>query len=400
MAPVTGPAGHEAADSGAAASQVRPAPRFRSRRAARRGLAATAAAALVAAVSVAGYRAGAGQAAGQLPAGAGATSTAAVVRTTLVSTDSESGTLGYAQPRTLEPATGGIVTRLPQPGTVIRRDQILYGVSLRTERLFYGQVPLTRTLAEGVPDGPDIRELQSNLRALGYDPNHALTIDDHFSAATTAAVQRWQAAHGLAQTGQIAVGDVAFLPGPVRIGTEQAGVGDTVGPGRPLMQFSSTQRVVTVNLPTANTDVVADGDRVTLLLPNGATTTGTISDVGKVATAPSASTSQANSTAGTTQATITVTIRVGHQAAVRGLDQAPVTVYFARQILRNALAVPVTALVTRAGGGFAVDLVRANGTTRRVAVQAGMFATNGGGAGQVQISGPGIAAGQKVAVPR
>jgi len=318
-----------------------------------------------------------------------------------VSTDSEPGTLGYAQPRTLEPASGGIVTRLPQPGTVIRRDQVLYGVNLHAERLFYGQVPLTRTLAEGVPDGPDIRELQSNLRALGYDPYHAMTIDDHFSAATTAAVQRWQAAHGLAQTGQIAVGDVAFLPGPVRIGTEQVGVGDAAGPGRPLMQVSSTQRVVTVNLPTANTDVVADGDRVTLLLPGGATTAGTISDVGKVATAPSAGASQANSaTASTTQATITVTIQLGHPAAVRGLDQAPVTVYFARQILRNALAVPVTALVTLASGGYGVDLVQANGTTRRVAVQAGMFATNGGGAGQVQISGPGIAAGQKVVVPR
>jgi hypothetical protein len=154
-----------------------------------------------------------------------------------------------------------------------------------------------------------------------------MTIDDHFSAATTAAVQRWQAAHGLAQTGQITLGDVAFLPGPVRIGTQQAGVGDPAGPGQPLMQISSTQRVVTVNLPTANTDVVAAGDRVTLLLPSGATTTGTISDVGKVATAPPASSSQASSgTAGTTQATITVTIQVDHPAAVRGLDQAPVTV--------------------------------------------------------------------------
>jgi peptidoglycan hydrolase-like protein with peptidoglycan-binding domain len=351
---------------------------------------------------MAGYQVGDSQAAPRHPvAAASAPSTALVVRTTLVSTDSEPGTLGYAQPRTLEAAAGGIVTELPQPGTVVRRDQILYGVNLHQERLFYGQVPLTRTLAEGVPDGADIQDLQSNLRALGYDPYDAMTIDDHFSAATTAAVQRWQVAHGLAQTGQIAVGDVAMLPGPVRIGAQQVGVGDAVGPGGPLMQISSTQRVVTVNLPTANTDVVADGDQVTLELPSGATTTGTISDVGTVATAPPANTGQANSaTAGTTQATITVTIRIDHPAAVSGLDQAPVTAYFARQILRNVLAVPVTALVTLASGGYAVDLVQADGTTRRVAVQTGMFATNGSGAGQVQISGPGIAAGQKVVVPQ
>jgi hypothetical protein len=64
------------------------------------------------------------------------------------------------------------------------------------------------------------------------------------------------------------------------------------------------------------------------------------------------------------------------------------------------LAVPVTALVTRASGGYAVDLAQASGTTRRVAVQVGMFATNGDGAGLVQISGPGLAAGEKVMVPR
>ena len=37
--------------------------------------------------------------------------------------------------------------------------------------------------------------------ALGYDPNHDITIDDTFDSATAAAVERWQAALGETQTG-------------------------------------------------------------------------------------------------------------------------------------------------------------------------------------------------------
>src|SRR5262249_31875639 len=102
----------------------------------------------------------------------------------------------------------------------------------------------------------------------------------------------------------------------------------------------------------------------------------------------------------TGQATIAVTITVNHPSATGKLDQAPVTVDFARQRIKNVLAVPVTALVTLSNGKYAVDIVDGTGTTRRVGVEAGLFATDGTGSGQVEISGPGISEGEKVVIPQ
>jgi hypothetical protein len=57
------------------------------------------------------------------------------------------------------------------------------------------------------------------------------------------------------------------------------------------------------------------------------------------------------------------------------------------------LAVPVTALLALAGGGYGVEVVTARGTDRLVGVQTEIFA-----GGQVAITGPGIAAGTRVVV--
>jgi multidrug efflux pump subunit AcrA (membrane-fusion protein) len=73
------------------------------------------------------------------------------------------------------------------------------------------------------------------------------------------------------------------------------------------------------------------------------------------------------------------------------LDQAPVTVAFALTTTRNALSIPVSALLATAGGGYAVDVVESTGAVSRVPVTPGSFA-----GGFVQISGPGIAAGMQV----
>ena len=61
------------------------------------------------------------------------------------------------------------------------------------------------------------------------------------------------------------------------------------------------------------------------------------------------------------------------------------------------LAVPVSALVALAGGGYAVEVVHGAGATatrQLVAVRTGLFSAT-----LVQVSGPGIAAGQRVEVP-
>ena len=61
----------------------------------------------------------------------------------------------------------------------------------------------------------------------------------------------------------------------------------------------------------------------------------------------------------------------------------------------SALSVPVTALVGKSGGGFAVEVVRAGERRDLVAVRVGLFDT---AAGRVQIEGD-LRAGDRVAVP-
>jgi multidrug efflux pump subunit AcrA (membrane-fusion protein) len=64
--------------------------------------------------------------------------------------------------------------------------------------------------------------------------------------------------------------------------------------------------------------------------------------------------------------------------------------------VRNVLAVPVDALLARAAGGYAVEVVASDGTHQLVRVSLGLFDD---AAGKVQASGPGLAAGQRVVVP-
>ena len=65
--------------------------------------------------------------------------------------------------------------------------------------------------------------------------------------------------------------------------------------------------------------------------------------------------------------------------------------------VRNALVVPVTALLARSGGGYAVEVVGTGARNHLVPVSLGLFDD---GEGLVQVTGAGLAASQEVVVPR
>ena len=75
------------------------------------------------------------------------------------------------------------------------------------------------------------------------------------------------------------------------------------------------------------------------------------------------------------------------------LDQAPVDVEVAHSKAEDVLAVPVTALLALAEGGYAVEVGEEAGT-RLVPVNVGSYAD-----GYAEIEGEGIAAGDRVVVP-
>jgi len=89
-------------------------------------------------------------------------------------------------------------------------------------------------------------------------------------------------------------------------------------------------------------------------------------------------------------------VTADHPAATGRLDQAPVDVSITTATVRNVLAVPVNALLALAGGGYAVEEVERAGLHQLVGVSVGLFDD---ATGMVQVSGGGLAAGQRVVVP-
>jgi peptidoglycan hydrolase-like protein with peptidoglycan-binding domain len=252
-------------------------------------------------------------------------------------------------------------------------------------------------MAPGITPGPDVRQLQRNLAALGYGSGLALVADGQFDSATELAVERWQHAAGLPVTGTVPLGEIVFLPGPLLVSQQVAAVGGPVPNGTPIVQGTGTTRDVQLALDPTTAPTVRRGNRIIVTLPDGSTDPGVITQVSRVAQNPPSSQSQQGS--GSQQPpTVPATARLLRPA--RGaLDQAQVQVAITSAEDRGVLAVPITALLPEPGGRFAVVVVRngAGRTSRRtVPVQTRLFDEV---AGVVEISGPGLAAGQHVAVP-
>ncbi len=323
-----------------------------------------------------------------------ATSLATVERRSLSEQMQVNGTLGYAGSYTVLGQAHGTVTWLPKAGAVIRDSRVLYRVDGAPVVLLYGSTPAYRALAEGATaadvTGADVAQLNHDLVALGYvDRSDVDSVWDEFSWATKAGVEKLQKHLGVDQTGELSLGDVVFLPTAARVTTVSANLGGQAT--GPLMTASSTARTVSVALDADLQSEVKAGDQVTITLPDGSTTPGTVTSVGKVATAPSN-----NSGGSDSSPTVPVTIRPTDPTATGSLDQAPVLVAITERIVHNVLAVPVNALLALAGGGYAVEVANADGTRHLVPVSPGLFDD---AAGLVQVTGSGLAAGQHVVVP-
>jgi multidrug efflux pump subunit AcrA (membrane-fusion protein) len=316
------------------------------------------------------------------------TSTATVERRDLVQYETVQGTLGYGDSRTLYAQGGGTVTALRRPGTIVRRGEALYWRDGKPVTLMFGSVPMWRRLDRASPNGVDIRELERNLVALGYDPYDAIEIDDSWDPATTAAVKRWQADLGLPETGAVEPGDVVFLPGSRRIGQQKTTLGAVLQPGAEVMDTTSMNRIVAIDLDADKRSLVRKGDKVRVDLPDGSTVRGTITSVSKVAE------TQQDPQTGEQTTTIPVKVALARGSKTGTFDETPVDVSLAKEKAKGVLSVPVSALLALAEGGYAVEVVNADGSTRLVRVVPGLYADS-----FVQITGRGLKQGMKVVVP-
>lgn len=311
------------------------------------------------------------------------TATKEITRGDLVDKESVDGTLTYADSRTIKAGAGGTITGLPAEGKVIKRGKALYRVDRRPRILLYGKLPAYRTLKKGVKRGPDVKQLERNLRALGFGDD--VTVDTRFTSATADAVRDWQKKNGMKRDGKVTPADIVVLSGPVRVSERNVAMGDLIAPQRPVLQVTATDRLVRIDLDADKQDIAKVGRKVTVKLADGKNVSGRISRVAKVAKVVKRSANQESG------ATVEVEIKVAAKS-LGSLDEAPVTVELARQRAENVLTVPVEALLALPEGGYGVDVVEPGGT-RRVAVKTGAF-----GNGRVEVSGPGLAEGMKVSV--
>lgn len=305
--------------------------------------------------------------------------TAVVSRGDLVDTEKVDGKLTYGDVRDVWAGASGVVTWAPEAGATVRRGETLLSVAGKSVTLMFGGRPMYRTLREGV-SGKDVRQLEENLRALGYG---GITVDGEFTGATGAAVEEWQDDRGLAETGQVDAGQVVFLGGAVRVREVKAPEGKRIAQGQPALTVAGTRRVVHVDLDADKQDLAKEGARVSVELPGGATVKGTVSEVGSVAQTTGSGQDQ--------KTTVGVDISVGNAETGR-LDEAPVSVELESERRKGVLSVPVEALLALREGGFGVEVVDAS--RHLVPVEVGAF-----GGGRVEVAGSGLREGTKVGVP-
>lgn len=356
--------------------------------------------------AIVGVRAGDSASATSGPRSGGARPDATALVTMGDLTDSKvfAGALGYGTPVGVPGAAPGTITWLPRSGDVIERDGALYAVDEQPVRAMYGAVPLWRDLARG-RSGADVRQLNENLAALGYD----VSVDDEFGPRTEQAVRQWQQDRDREEDGVLTASDIAFVDGPVRVASVDGQLGQPTGAGGEVngaaglgaaggddpgaaggggagtvggdvLQVTSPRRIVSATVSQRDAERLAVGTRVDVRVNGaGGRMAGRVTDVEPV-----------TGDDGATKVQVSVSFDAGKRklpaAASAQIDAKGTTE-------RGVLSVPVTALVARDGGRYAVDVVRADGTTERVAVRPGFSAD-----GRIAITGD-VEAGDRVVVP-
>lgn len=295
------------------------------------------------------------------------------------------GTLAHPDAGPVVAGRAGVLTSLPAVGTTIGPGQTLYTVDTRPVVLLLGSLPAWRTLAAGIPDGEDVRQLEQGLSALGRFPQAP---DTRFTAATAAAVRSWQRSLGLEPTGAVERSAIVFAPQPLRVDALSSRVGADVGAGTELFTTSGTDTVVSADLGLDDQQLAVAGAAVTVVLPDGTELPATVGAVGETVERPGPDEDSG-------EVVVPVTVTVADQAGAARFSRADVTVRFSSTLGEDLLTVPVEALVAIDPSSFGVEVPdpARPGRTTVLPVTVGAFAS-----GRVAVTGEGIVAGLRVVV--
>lgn len=319
---------------------------------------------------------------------------AEVIRTTLIREESLDGVLGYPPADPITALVTGTVTQLHKPGDVVGFGDRLFDVDDHAVTLMKGTLPAWRDFGPGMADGRDVRQFEQGLVDAGVATkagssggaeaprsraeSTVIKVDDHFDETTEAAVRRFQQSRAIVEDGVLALGEVVFRPGPLRIARVSATLGSPLAPGAPVYETTTAESIVTAALGLDKRGLLNVGDSVEVEMPDGSSILAKVTAVSPV---PATETAAAS-----------INVRVSVDAGA-GLDESTVKIHVTRERRESVLAVPVTALVALAEGGFAVEIER-EGRRELVAVTPGLSAE-----GLVEVEG-GIREGDSVLVPQ
>ena len=206
-----------------------------------------------------------------------------VVQRDLARSEKLDGTVAYGTPTPLVLALEGTLTGLPDVGDVIGAGDVIAEVDGQPVVALSGPTPLWRTLGPGVDDGTDVLIVEYVLAAMGYAEEHDMTVDEEWTSATTEAVEDFQADHGQDDDGQIDLGEVVFIDGPVRVDAVAGALGQRASEAG--IEVTSPERAVHVDLPVDDADLMAVGDAVDVELATGEVLPATVATIGSVETA-------------------------------------------------------------------------------------------------------------------
>ena len=226
-------------------------------------------------------------------------------------------------------------------------------------------------------------ELEEALAADGHDPEGEMTVDGVVTAATEAAMERWQQASGLPVTGRAEVGFYLPVADGHRVDQHLVTEATDLTTGGPVLTTTVSRLSVAVTVDVAEADEFEVGQQVTIELADESTADGVVSEIGAVV--------QATDPQGTPTVTVTVDVAASDD---RSLVEGPVTVVSIGQEIVGATVVPVRALVALAEGGFAVEQL-VDGTPTLIRVELGSFDD-----GVVELIDPDLSPGDEVVVPR
>jgi peptidoglycan hydrolase-like protein with peptidoglycan-binding domain len=308
----------------------------------------------------------------------------AVLKVRTISNDATyDGVVIHAVAMPIATRTTGRLTAIADEGTTVAAGQTLFEVDAHPTVLLLGTTPAWRDISFASTPGPDVKQLQDNLVAIGLDPDHRITADGTFSDATAQAIIRWQEQLGVTATGSLSLGSVLFEPSPIIVGVHQVSVGASVAPGTALADAQLAAVTMQFTLPADARSVIAIGQAVDVTMPDRSSAKATIASIGTA-----------------TDATSGNTITVGRGtieakgAATAVPDLATIKVRVSQTIGDQVLVAPAAALTSHVDGTFTVTVVNGDGSLRSMVVKPGVSAN-----GSVAITGDGVAADTKVLLP-